>query len=194
MEHGRFDYSPIVDRGALALPERRARRGVGDPQYRAFPLGQALDLGHRGDHASQARRAELLVARFRGAGRHLAHDGGDGAPRGQGHGRAQLGGLRAVSAHNRGRQRARLGVGWGMAAPTRCCSTTSRKRRNAGSSATSSRPSRTAPEPRRKAGSARRSARASNTPDILAENGIEYVCDWVNDEQPYPDERQGGAR
>ena len=24
-----------------------------------------------------------------------------------------------------------------------------------------------------------------NTPDILAENGIEYVCDWVNDEQPY---------
>lgn len=25
-----------------------------------------------------------------------------------------------------------------------------------------------------------------NTPDILAENGIEYVCNWVNDEQPYP--------
>ena len=25
-----------------------------------------------------------------------------------------------------------------------------------------------------------------NTPDILAGNGIEYVCDWVNDEQPYP--------
>ena len=24
-----------------------------------------------------------------------------------------------------------------------------------------------------------------NTPDILAENGIEYVCNWVNDEQPY---------
>jgi len=24
-----------------------------------------------------------------------------------------------------------------------------------------------------------------NTPDILAEAGIEYVCDWVNDEQPY---------
>ena len=24
-----------------------------------------------------------------------------------------------------------------------------------------------------------------NTPDILAANGIEYVCDWVNDEQPY---------
>lgn len=23
------------------------------------------------------------------------------------------------------------------------------------------------------------------TPDILAEEGIEYVCDWVNDEQPY---------
>jgi allantoinase len=25
-----------------------------------------------------------------------------------------------------------------------------------------------------------------NTPDILAEEGIEYVANWVNDEQPYP--------
>lgn len=25
-----------------------------------------------------------------------------------------------------------------------------------------------------------------NTLDILAEAGIEYICDWVNDEQPYP--------
>lgn len=25
-----------------------------------------------------------------------------------------------------------------------------------------------------------------NTPDILAENGIRYNCNWVNDEQPYP--------
>jgi peptidoglycan/xylan/chitin deacetylase (PgdA/CDA1 family) len=25
-----------------------------------------------------------------------------------------------------------------------------------------------------------------NTPDILAEEGFEYVADWVNDEQPYP--------
>ncbi len=25
-----------------------------------------------------------------------------------------------------------------------------------------------------------------HTPDILAEEGIEYVCDWVNDDQPYP--------
>lgn len=24
------------------------------------------------------------------------------------------------------------------------------------------------------------------TPDLLAESGIEYVCNWVNDEQPYP--------
>ena len=24
-----------------------------------------------------------------------------------------------------------------------------------------------------------------NTPDILAENGIEYLCDWCNDDQPY---------
>lgn len=25
-----------------------------------------------------------------------------------------------------------------------------------------------------------------NTLDILAQSGIEYVCDWVNDDQPYP--------
>lgn len=25
-----------------------------------------------------------------------------------------------------------------------------------------------------------------NTPDILAEEGITYVCDWCNDDQPYP--------
>ena len=25
-----------------------------------------------------------------------------------------------------------------------------------------------------------------NTPDLLAEAGVEYVCDWTNDEQPYP--------
>jgi len=25
-----------------------------------------------------------------------------------------------------------------------------------------------------------------DTPDILAENGIQYNCNWVNDEQPYP--------
>jgi len=29
-------------------------------------------------------------------------------------------------------------------------------------------------------------AETFDTPDILAEEGIEYVCDWVNDDQPYP--------
>ena len=29
-------------------------------------------------------------------------------------------------------------------------------------------------------------AETFNTPDYLAEEGIEYVCDWVNDDQPYP--------
>ncbi len=32
-----------------------------------------------------------------------------------------------------------------------------------------------------------------NTPDILAGNGIEYVCDWVNDEQPYPMNVKSGS-
>lgn len=25
-----------------------------------------------------------------------------------------------------------------------------------------------------------------NTPDILAEEGIKYLCDWCNDDQPFP--------
>jgi len=29
-------------------------------------------------------------------------------------------------------------------------------------------------------------AETFDTPDILAEEGIEYVCDWANDDQPYP--------
>lgn len=29
-------------------------------------------------------------------------------------------------------------------------------------------------------------AETFDTPDILAEEGIEYLCDWVNDDQPYP--------
>jgi peptidoglycan/xylan/chitin deacetylase (PgdA/CDA1 family) len=29
-------------------------------------------------------------------------------------------------------------------------------------------------------------AETFHTPDILAEEGIEYVCDWCNDDQPYP--------
>ena len=27
---------------------------------------------------------------------------------------------------------------------------------------------------------------SSRTPQLLAESGIRYICDWVNDEQPYP--------
>ena len=29
-------------------------------------------------------------------------------------------------------------------------------------------------------------AETFDTPDILAEEGIEYLCDWCNDDQPYP--------
>lgn len=27
---------------------------------------------------------------------------------------------------------------------------------------------------------------SENTPELLAENGVEYLCDWVNDDMPYP--------
>jgi peptidoglycan/xylan/chitin deacetylase (PgdA/CDA1 family) len=32
------------------------------------------------------------------------------------------------------------------------------------------------------------------TLDLLAENGVEYVCDWVNDDQPYVMSLEGGRR
>jgi allantoinase len=32
------------------------------------------------------------------------------------------------------------------------------------------------------------------TLDLLAENGVEYVCDWVNDDQPYIMNLEGGRR
>jgi hypothetical protein len=32
-----------------------------------------------------------------------------------------------------------------------------------------------------------------DTPDILAEEGIEYVADWVNDDEPYPMQVKSGS-
>ena len=32
-----------------------------------------------------------------------------------------------------------------------------------------------------------------NTLDLLAEAGVDYVCDWVNDEQPYPMQTRAGT-
>jgi peptidoglycan/xylan/chitin deacetylase (PgdA/CDA1 family) len=36
-------------------------------------------------------------------------------------------------------------------------------------------------------------AETFDTPDILAEEGIEYVCDWCNDDQPYPMKVKSGS-
>ena len=36
-------------------------------------------------------------------------------------------------------------------------------------------------------------AETFDTPDILAEEGIEYLCDWVNDDQPYPMKVKNGT-
>ena len=36
-------------------------------------------------------------------------------------------------------------------------------------------------------------AETLDTPDILAEEGIEYVCDWCNDDQPYPMKVRSGS-
>lgn len=34
---------------------------------------------------------------------------------------------------------------------------------------------------------------STRTPDLLAEQGIRYVCDWVNDEMPYPMHTRSGS-
>ena len=34
---------------------------------------------------------------------------------------------------------------------------------------------------------------SANTPDILAANGIDYFCDWVNDDMPYPFQTKNGT-
>lgn len=34
---------------------------------------------------------------------------------------------------------------------------------------------------------------SANTPDLLATNGVEYFCDWVNDEMPYPFHTKSGS-
>jgi len=36
-------------------------------------------------------------------------------------------------------------------------------------------------------------AETFDTPDVLAEEGIEYVCDWVNDDQPYQMKVKSGS-
>ena len=66
---------------AAALAERRPRRGLGHPQYRAFPVRPAGDTHLRRPGRAHPGRAELLLARLRRARRHLADDGGDGAAR-----------------------------------------------------------------------------------------------------------------
>ena len=44
---------------------------------------------------------------------------------------------------------------------------------------------RSSPARRRKAGSAPGSPKRGKTLDLLAEEGLQYVSDWVNDDQPY---------
>ena len=58
------------------------------------------------------------------------------------------------------------------------------RRRNAPRSGPRLIASRRLPEPAPSAGSDR-GAETWNTLDYLAEAGIRYVCDWVNDDQPY---------
>ena len=107
-EHDRFDLFGDRRPAAAVLAERRPRRAVGHPQHRAFSVRPPLDAADR--PAGQSGCAQLFVARLRRARRHLADDGGDGEIRREGHRRAQLGCLQALSAHHRRGKKTRLGV------------------------------------------------------------------------------------
>ncbi len=35
-------------------------------------------------------------------------------------------------------------------------------------------------------------SQSSNTPDLLAERGVRYMCDWINDDMPFPFRTRAG--
>ena len=158
---------------------------LGDPQYRAFSVRPAVDAARQS--AGQSRRAQLFLARLRRARRHLADDGGDAS--------ATASKARSRSIPTSARHYPRIieegnKLGWEwmghgnnnstlINAPVggRGARADQRRRRHDHARASAR---------RRAAGSARRLSETVRTLDILAENGIEYVGNWVNDEQPYP--------
>ena len=126
--HDRFPYSAIVDRPPLRWPNGARVARLGHPEYRAFPVRPAVDPDHR--HATLRLVPDVLNYSWRDYGvrvgiwRMMEVMEKHGV---QGHGRAQLRRLPALSAHHRGRQQARLGVDGPRRSPIRSCSTSSPK-------------------------------------------------------------------
>ena len=181
----RFDYSPIVESPPLEAAQGRAHRRVDHREHRG--------VGHREADGppvppapqgvgGRARRAELGLARLRHAGGLLAsprcpRQAQD--PRHHGHQRP-----RRSSPMRRWPRpcSTRDGSSWATAwsrAPCTSCPTSGRPYAS---------PSRllkefTGKKPKGWLGPGL--TETWETLDYLAEEGIEYVCDWVNDDQPY---------
>ena len=71
-KHNRYDYSVIDERPDYVLAGRKAARLLFDDQYRGLCLSQRDRLGFRQERRTPAA-AQLLLARLRQSGRHLAH-------------------------------------------------------------------------------------------------------------------------
>ena len=182
--HGRFAYSAIVDRPPMRWPNGARVAVWVIPNIEHF-LFDRPSTSIPEAAAGRARHPQLFLARLRRPRRHLAHDGRD----------ANVTGCKGTVALNSDvcheypriiEEGKKLGWEWmghGITnsmllndqseaeerAMIKEVVTIIDKRRQA-----------------RAAGSGPALTETVHTLDILAENGIEYVGNWVNDEQPYP--------
>ena len=169
---------------AAEAARRRARRGLDHRQCRELEPARR-HAAHRAaaadGPAAAARRAQLVVARIRHAGRLLAFPRGAGQPQAQGDLCAERHGDRALPRGLPGRARGRLGF---HGPRLRAAADAPGRRSARRPSPTPSPRSRASPASRRAAGRARASPRPTTRSTYLAEAGIEYVADWVLDDQP----------
>ncbi len=191
--HGRFDYSPIVDRPVLRWPNG-ARVAVWlIPNIEHFLFDRpGTPLSRRA--LRSPGHSQLFLARLRRAGRHLADDGDHGALRHPRHRRAQLRRLQRVPAHHRGEGK-KLDWEWMGHGTTNSIMLNGQSEAAERAIITEVVATITA-----NVGKAPRGwlspamSETVHTLDILAESGIDYVGNWGQRRAAVPDEGQAPAR
>ena len=181
----RLDYSAdYAAAEARHCPTARASWS-GSSSMSRNGTSDAADAAHGADPAGRrradARHPELGLARIRQPGRLLAHARGARRSAHPRRARRQRLGDRRATSRSRGPRSSATGSSSATASPRRTC------RRSPTSATTSARP------PRRSASLTGKNPRGWlgpgltetwETPDLLVEEGYEYVCDWVLDDQP----------
>ena len=148
----------------------------------AMPRGAAAAHGS----AAAARHPQLVLARIRHARRLRRFPGCVERAPAQGHARSERHGLPAIRPGLPEPRSTPAGNSWATGMQQPCIAWPTRPRR----SATPSPPSRPSPAARR--GWESRPDETDDTIDLLAEAGIEYVADWVLDDQPVPIRTRSG--